>query len=178
MRKEKIMKIFFNKKILISSIIITVVVLTIIIFIYILKFGGDNITSQNDPKSRISEFFEISIDENVISSEMTLIDRESDEILYAELLIPSNKINTIFENYLHLNKDVDIRFLPQIIKDNPIFKSEFDYYYLRYGDVEKRNKSSITVVQQTKIIIFMKEKDGNIKVILYCDRADWNKYKA
>jgi len=63
------LKTLYNKKIVLLFLGIIAV---IIIVAYFCTIGSDNIINQTDPKSRISEFFGISIDENIISSEITL----------------------------------------------------------------------------------------------------------
>ena len=166
------MKKSFNKKMVLCII---VAMLLLIVFISTRAFNS----SQRALELRVEEFFRISIsNESILSSKIQVIDSFGFDGLYAEIVIVADKKEEVFRDYLHLERDTDLSFLPRAITSRLPPEHEIDYFHQFFRSVQ-RGCIFITVASQSVYVVFMQEKDGTILVILYCTHGggQWRRYR-
>jgi hypothetical protein len=124
-------------------------------------------------KSRILKIFnDISINEIIMESCNLYDDIYNDKALIASFYILPEEKDIIFSKYFHLKKHENINDLNKVLIDEIPFEYEFDYYYLKYNEAVK----GIIIKkfkQRNRIIVFTKEKDGRILILLYGDKSNW-----
>jgi len=164
-----------NKRIYISTIFVIVLIILIgLILICFLK-RGDNILSENNLEARIEYFFGIVIDENIISSEIRMLDYG---VLHAELLIAQQDMEKVFGRFLHRTREVDVTHLPSSIVEHLLCEHEIDFFVFQYISVDCGGFFRRVVETQNGYIVFMKERDGNVLIVLNCTHADGNWRKS
>ena len=118
---------------------------------------------------RVEELFDISMsDENILSSEIQVIDFLGFDILYAEIVVDFDRKEDVFGYYLHFERDTDLIFLPRTIIERMLPGYEVDYFHL-FLRSRQGGPAIISVPPRTHFVVFMQERNGTILVILYSD---------
>lgn len=174
------MSIFLSKvRVIIFMIIILAIVVFFIVFINVRN--TNKMVTLDDSYKFLLDFFDISINEysddiNVLS--ITLEDdNNEDGDLFLNISVTTNMVNTIFKNYLHLDKHEDITYVPHSAREQIPAEFTFEYYYYFIGSVERKNILTKEVSSQDYFIVFFKEQEGKVPVLLYCNKANWSKYE-
>jgi len=146
----------------------TVIIVTLSIFFF--NFN------QRSFDLRMLKFFDFQMDESIVLSK---IGRDELNILYADLIVPSDRKEEVFKAYRLATKEKDVQYLPPDIRARIETMSpdyELDYYYILHSGV-KRGFIFTIEETQAKYIVFMQERDGNVLVLLFCTHADgrWRK---
>jgi len=113
----------------ILCMIIAILLVIVIIFIYSSSLISKSLESQ------LFEFFSIARDDSIILSE---IGRDELDVFYAELIVPADKKDEIFEAYSHASKETNLEYLPPSIRhriERLPSDYEVDYYYILFASL-------------------------------------------
>jgi hypothetical protein len=157
-------------------LIIAFLILIVAVFISVRILSSRQDGQRNHEEQLIEIFFNIPISEYTIFLEAKRIEWLGFEFLYAELLVPTEKKDEIFENYLDMERYIEndeIATIPFFIRDKLPEGYAIDYFHEFFGSVQKTTDYGIIVEAQEKHIVFMEEKEGYTLVILLASHPDW-----
>lgn len=179
------MRMLFNRKVAFGIIAISL----ILIIFAVPRILKSEKNDQQELEEYVSAFFNIPIDENIISLEVEFISVEgSYDILFAELLIPADRRDEIFINYLPIptrarrireNHDEDYigandeAGLPYPINDRLPSDYEIVHVHEFLGRAKMPDGIGTVLETQTRYIVFTEERDGTVLVLLYARHHYW-----
>jgi hypothetical protein len=130
----------------------------------------------------INEYFYTELHDNSIIKEFHIrLDISFDFYIEAELVVPENKINKIFDYYSNFEKittkDMYVDFYKaQLYADIGVSKDNFDYQYENYNSAYRKIFFGLSKVrtQRSSILIFKKPIGGNVHIFLFIDKLGWD----
>lgn len=130
-------------------------------------------SEEMDIEEYVSSFFGILLNDNITSVDAEFINIIDDgvnyNVLFVELLVPSEIKDEVFVNYLssirrreEMGIEINIVDLPFIIRDRLVSEDEIDDVHMYHGPA-----SGTVVETQNRYIVFTQEREGYIRVLLY-----------